>query len=91
MLNHSAIARMVKRHNRSFSRNQIPLSDIAQHPDFHQGKGAEQLGLQMERLYADWFCDSDLTTAQADMMHKRGDGLEVDWSQPRFGCRLDQE
>jgi len=41
-----------------------------------------------ERLFSDWFCQGNLTEARAKMLAKKGDGLEMDWSQLRLGYRL---
>ena len=42
----------------------------------------------METLYANWFCGKNLSEARAQMLPKRGDGLEMDWSQLRLGYRM---
>ena len=42
----------------------------------------------MEKAYASWFCEGNLTQARAQMLPKVGDGLQTDWSQLRLGYRL---
>lgn len=36
-----------------------------------------------ERIYAHWFCDGNFTDARAHMLPKKGDVLQMDWSQLR--------
>lgn len=36
-----------------------------------------------ERLYADWFCEGSILEGRAQLLPKRGDGLQMDWSQLR--------
>ena len=53
-----------------------------------EGGLSEQLANRMEKLFADWFCDGNIREARAKMLPKRGDGLQMDWSQLRLGYRL---
>lgn len=53
----------------------------------NEGKAVEKLAEYMEKLYAAWFCDRNLSEARAQLLPKRGDGLEMDWSQMRLGCK----
>ena len=53
-----------------------------------EGKTVEQLIDRMERLYANWFCDRNLNEARAQMLPKKGDSLQMDWSQLRLGYRM---
>jgi len=44
-----------------------------------------------ERIYADWFCNGNVTDARAHMLPKKGDVLQMDWSQLRYSfCELCQ-
>lgn len=44
-----------------------------------------------ERIYADWFCNGNVTDARAHMLPKKGDVLQMDWSQLRYSfCELFQ-
>jgi xenotropic and polytropic retrovirus receptor 1 len=53
-----------------------------------EGRAVEALAARMELLYANWFCDRNVSEARAQMLTKKGDGLEMDWSQLRLGYRM---
>ena len=54
----------------------------------NDGKGVDLLASKYEEQYANWFCDGDIRAAKAQMLTKRGDGLEMDWSQLQLGYRM---
>ena len=54
----------------------------------NEGKEVEELEERMEFVYASWFCDGNTREARAQLLPKRGDGLQMDWSQLRLGYRL---
>lgn len=43
---------------------------------------------RMEKSYAEWFCDGNIQEARVSMLPKKGDSLEMDWTQLRLGYRL---
>lgn len=49
----------------------------------NEGQAVEKLATRLERKYANWFCAGNLREAYAQLLPKRGDGLETDWSQLR--------
>lgn len=54
----------------------------------NDGKAVDSLAEKYEQLYANWFCEGDIRSAKAQMLTKRGDGLEMDWSQLQLGYRM---
>lgn len=54
----------------------------------NEGKEVEGLETRLEKVYADWFCEGNVREATAQLLPKRGDGLQMDWSQLRLGYRL---
>jgi hypothetical protein len=54
----------------------------------NEGKEVEALEERVEKAYASWFCDDNLREARAQLLPKKGDGLQMDWSQLRLGYRL---
>jgi hypothetical protein len=54
----------------------------------NDAKDVEKLSAQYERYYANWFCEGDTRAAKVQMLSKRADGLEMDWSQLQFGYRM---
>ena len=48
----------------------------------------EKFAERVELRYANWFCDGNHREAIAQLLPKRGDGLETDWSQLRLGYRM---
>jgi xenotropic and polytropic retrovirus receptor 1 len=54
----------------------------------NEGSDVEALQDRMETIYANWFCDGNVREATAQLLPKRGDGLQMDWSQLRLGYRL---
>ena len=54
----------------------------------NDAKAVETLSNKYEQYYANWFCNGDMREAKAQMLVKRGDGLDMDWSQLQLGYRL---
>lgn len=54
----------------------------------NDAKAVETLSNKYEKYYANWFCNGDMREAKAQMLVKRGDGLDMDWSQLRLGYRM---
>jgi hypothetical protein len=89
IMNYTGFVKIVKKHDKSLPRKKgryklaITPVNIC-----NEGNAVEALAARMEHLYANWFCDRDVSEARAQMFPKKGDGLEMDWSQLRFGYRL---
>ena len=86
MMNYSALANLVKRFNTAVPRHEIELRDII--PEHYDGRKTIRLTDRIVKVYAKWFCGNDLRQANAQMLSKKGDILEMDWSQLRLGYRL---
>jgi hypothetical protein len=54
----------------------------------NDAKAVETLSNKYEKYYANWFCNGDMREAKAQMLVKRGDGLDMDWSQLQLGYRM---
>lgn len=54
----------------------------------NDAKAVETLSNKYEKYYASWFCNGDMREAKAQMLVKRGDGLDMDWSQLQLGYRM---
>ena len=54
----------------------------------NDAKAVETLSNKYEKYYANWFCNGDTREAKAQMLVKRGDGLDMDWSQLQLGYRM---
>ena len=54
----------------------------------NDAKAVETLSTKYETYYANWFCHGDKREAKAQMLTKRGDGLDMDWSQLQLGYRM---
>lgn len=89
MLNYVGVKKILVVFNTNFPDRTIQWNEIMEDPGGYQGKRSQQLALQIEQLFADWFCDHDVTEARSKLLlPKKGDGLETDWSQLRLGYRL---
>ncbi len=84
IMNYTGFVKIAKKFDKTFKEHK----GLFKGNNCDDGKGAEVLAGQMERLYANWFCDGDIREAQAQMLSKRGDGLMMDWTQLRLGYRL---
>ena len=61
---------------------------VESHHMLNDAKAVETLSNKYEKYYANWFCNGDMREAKAQMLVKRGDGLDMDWSQLQLGYRM---
>ncbi len=54
----------------------------------NDAKAVDVLCGKYEKYYSEWFCNGDTREAKAQMLAKRGDGLDMDWSQLQLGHRM---
>ena len=54
----------------------------------NDARAVDLLETKYETYYANWFCDGDKREAKAQMLAKKGDGLDMDWSQLELGYRM---
>ena len=88
VMNFTGFIKIIKKHDKSFPSRKGRFKGFMKKADVIEGNESEQLGSRMEKLFADWFCDGNVREARAKMLPKRGDGLQMDWSQLRLGYRL---
>jgi hypothetical protein len=89
ILNYTGFIKIVKKHDKTIPEHKGRFKDILKAENlFEEGKDVEKLADQYEKFYANWFCEGDIRSAHAQMLPKRGDGLEMDWSQLRLGYRM---
>lgn len=89
ILNYTGFVKIIKKHDKTIpDRKGSFKSMLLPENLFHEGQAVEKLAAQYEAYYATWFCEGDIRAAHAQMLPKRGDGLEMDWSQLRLGYRM---
>lgn len=90
ILNYTGFVKIIKKHDKTLPTRSGRFKDIMLERQnlFDEGKAVEHLAEQYEQFYANWFCEGDIRAAHAQMLPKRGDGLEMDWSQLRLGYRM---
>jgi len=88
ILNSTGFIKIIKKFNKKFSALKGTYADISDGFICGDGKGVRELSENMESLFATWFCDGQVTEAVSVLLPKKGDGLDMDWSQLRLGYRL---
>ena len=90
IMNYTGFVKIVKKYDKTFpsDRRGRYAKDILPSNICNEGITVEALAARMEILYAHWFCDRNVSEARAQMMIKKSDGLEMDWSQLRLGYRM---
>jgi len=88
IMNYTGFVKIIKKYDKTVVEGKNSFKHLCAETRFHDGNEATSLGNRMEQLYADWFCEGNLLQARAQMLPKVGDGLQMDWSQLRFGYRL---
>lgn len=89
IMNYTGFIKIIKKHDKVFPYFKGSYKTMTQSSEVCDGASSvEELSGKMEKYYADWFCDSNLLDARAQLLPKRGDGLEMDWSQLRLGYRM---
>lgn len=90
IMNYTGFVKIVKKHGKTvFKENKGKYYDeIMPSKICNEGKEVDILVNRMERLYAGWFCDNNLSEARAHMLIKKADTLDMDWSQLRLGYRM---
>lgn len=84
ILNYTGFVKIVKKHDKSLPENKGRFKALVEPANlFNEGKEVDMLATKYEQYFADWFCEGDIRAAHAQMLPKRGDGLEMDWSQLR--------
>ncbi|KAL3911586.1 MAG: hypothetical protein SGILL_007223, partial [Bacillariaceae sp.] len=89
IMNITGFVKIVKKFDKSVPSEKGRFSDALESRNMlNDGKAVDDLAGKYEEQYANWFCDGDIRAAKAQMLTKRGDGLEMDWSQLQLGYRM---
>ena len=83
IMNMTGFVKIIKKFNKTIPHCKDNFESILKSNKFLEGSESEALSDRMEVLFANWFCDKNLTEARAKMLPKKGDTLEMDWSQLR--------
>jgi hypothetical protein len=84
IMNYTGFVKIVKKHDKSIPEQKGRFNQAIEPKNlFDKGKEVEELSDRFEKYFANWFCEGDSRAAHAQMLPKRGDGLEMDWSQLR--------
>jgi len=89
VLNYTGFVKIIKKYEKKFPDRKNKLENAVKNREFTKEKNhAEALADQLEEIYAKWFCDGNVRSAHMQMLPKKGDGLQTDWSFFRLGYRL---
>jgi SPX domain/EXS family len=89
VMNYTGFVKIVKKFDKTLTKKKGKYKVVIQKENIcDDGRGVEALIARMEVLYANWFCDRNINAARAQMLTKRNDGLDMDWSQLRLGYRM---
>lgn len=89
IMNYTAFIKILKKHEKVLPKRSGKLEQATKASQIcDEGKAVEDLSHRLEKHYATWFCGGNHSEARAQMLPKKGDGLEMDWSQLRLGYRL---
>lgn len=92
ILNYTGFVKIIKRHDKNFPSEKDKFRNIFNSSttvySFSSSIDAEKLCEHMETIFAKWFCKGNRREAAIKILPKKGDGLDMDWSQLRLGFRL---
>ena len=89
MMNITGFVKIIKKFDKTIPSEKGRFKDaLITRNMLNDGKAVDILCRNYETYYANWFCDGDKIEAKAQMLTKRGDGLDMDWSQLQLGYRL---
>jgi len=89
IINSTAFVKIIKKFTKNFPDMKGEFKELAASGYCcAEGKRIVALSESMEVYYAACFCDGNATEARSHMLPKKGDGLDMDWSQLRLGYRL---
>lgn len=89
MINITGFVKIVKKFDKTVPEEKGRFKNCLESKNMlNDGKAVETLTAKYETYYANWFCEGDLRAAKAQILEKRGDGLEMDWSQLQLGYRM---
>ena len=84
IINSTGFVKIVKKFNKQFPHKKEDFKEIVKDGYIcGEGKRVGSLISRMEQYYADWFCGGNENEARSQLLPKKGDGLDMDWSQLR--------
>jgi hypothetical protein len=83
IINSTGFVKIVKKFCKQFPDKKDEYKEIKDGFICGEGARVERLSSKMEQHYANWFCGGDETEARSLLLPKKGDGLDMDWSQLR--------
>jgi hypothetical protein len=83
IINSTGFVKIVKKFCKQFPDKKDEYKEIKEGFICGEGARVERLSSKMEQHYANWFCGGDETEARSLLLPKKGDGLDMDWSQLR--------
>jgi len=85
IMNYTGFVKIAKKHDKTLKERKGRYKTLTQGSNIcDEGNAVEKLAQRLEMRYANWFCDGNRREAYAQLLPKRGDGLEADWSQLRY-------
>ena len=89
IINFTGFVKISKKHDKTLVEHKGRFKQLIRPENIcNEGKEVENFANHIEQLYANWFCDRNVSDAKVQLLPKRGDGLEMDWSQLRLGYRM---
>jgi len=89
IMNVTGFIKIIKKFRKTFSSRTEDFRPLLNDKTgYGNGSVTTEKAVEMEKLFSDWFCQGNIIEARAKMLTKKGDGLEMDWSQLRLGYRL---
>ena len=90
LMNYTACVKIVKKHDKTIPEAKGKYKSATQSKNLcNEGKAVDELANRLEKFFAIWFTDGDVRDAHAQMLPKRGDGLEMDWTQLRYVVNIE--
>jgi hypothetical protein len=84
LMNYTGFVKIVKKYDKSLPHRKGRFKSLVQPSNIcGEGNVVEKLAQRIEKKYANWFCDGNMREAYAQLLPKKGDGLDTDWSQLR--------
>ncbi|KAL3926512.1 MAG: hypothetical protein SGBAC_013451, partial [Bacillariaceae sp.] len=85
IMNYTGFVKIVKKYDKTLAQNKGKFKSLIKSENlFDEAKEVDVLSQRLVRYFANWFCAGDVREATTEMLPKKGDGLEMDWSQLRY-------
>jgi len=87
-LNSTGFIKIIKKFKKNYPEEKYRFESIIKNKVLSEGQEVEELSNKVETLFATWFYRKNIREARIELLPKKGDGLEMDWSQLRLGYRM---